>query len=342
MAEQSTSNVTVGIMPNGTSSSPLVTRSRFWFDDGNIVLQAESTQFKLHRSVLASQSPVFRDIFSIPQPTDSNEATVDGCPVVHLQDSEEDIENLCGLLYDTLRIHTFKKKMELSHIGTMLRLGRKYRFKHFRSEALHLLEHEFPSDLAESDANAADYQYIASTTGILFEVAYLAHENCIKSVLPGVYVLICLNHSPQAMKEGFDLHREKYGHFLRTEEPLSCLLGREHIHRAVSQKTLAWLYDGSIPCSKCVNVAACNLARTNHVLDIMKRSIQSAIRFFADTWLQNKLSAGLCTSCSGVAMYAYNTAREEVWHSLPEYFGLNAPIWDGDDVDDEEEKEDMD
>lgn len=40
-----------------------------WFEDGNIVLQTESTLFKVHQGVLARHSSIFFDMFSVPQPT---------------------------------------------------------------------------------------------------------------------------------------------------------------------------------------------------------------------------------------------------------------------------------
>ena len=53
----------------GPQDSTLVTRSDIWLEDGNIVLQAENMQFKVHRGLLARVSPVFADVFSVPQPT---------------------------------------------------------------------------------------------------------------------------------------------------------------------------------------------------------------------------------------------------------------------------------
>lgn len=73
-------------------------RSDIWFDDGSVILQAESTQFRVHRTMLARHSPVFRDIFSIPQPGD--EALIEGCPIIHLSDSAEDIRLTLLALYD--------------------------------------------------------------------------------------------------------------------------------------------------------------------------------------------------------------------------------------------------
>ena len=34
-------------------------RSEIWFEDGNIVLEAEGTQFRVHRGILSLNSPIF-------------------------------------------------------------------------------------------------------------------------------------------------------------------------------------------------------------------------------------------------------------------------------------------
>jgi len=81
-------------------SSQQVTRSTdYWFDDGSIVLQAEWTQFRVHRSTLALYSSVFRDMFELPQP-DNGEPMVDGCVLVHLPDSMDEITEMLASLYN--------------------------------------------------------------------------------------------------------------------------------------------------------------------------------------------------------------------------------------------------
>lgn len=77
---------------------PTPHRSEVWFDDGNIIVQAEKTQFRVHRGVLAKQSVVFKDMFRLPQP--ANELTVDGHPIVHLSDTARDVGYLFAALYD--------------------------------------------------------------------------------------------------------------------------------------------------------------------------------------------------------------------------------------------------
>jgi hypothetical protein len=58
-----------------TPAIPIV-RSKIWYDDGSVVLQAESTQCRVHWSVLVQHSTVFADMRQIPQPPD--EPTVEG------------------------------------------------------------------------------------------------------------------------------------------------------------------------------------------------------------------------------------------------------------------------
>ena len=59
----------------------------YWFDDGDIVLLVGDHLFKLKRKALAC-SPIFNDMFEFAEP--QGEDQLDGCPVVHLQDSPED------------------------------------------------------------------------------------------------------------------------------------------------------------------------------------------------------------------------------------------------------------
>jgi len=68
-------------------------------DDGNVVLEAEDTQFKVHRSVLCRHSPVFRDMFTMPHVGGEGDSVVEGCPVVRLQDSAQDLKYLLLALY---------------------------------------------------------------------------------------------------------------------------------------------------------------------------------------------------------------------------------------------------
>ena len=66
-----------------------------------IVRSFDHVDFRVHKSILASSSPVFKDMFSLPQPSDDealNEA-VNGLPVVQLTEDAEIVQALITTLY---------------------------------------------------------------------------------------------------------------------------------------------------------------------------------------------------------------------------------------------------
>lgn len=74
-----------------------------WFDDGNIILVAEDTSFRVHKSVLASKSVVFNDLFTVPQPATTGEKNIEGCPVVPLSDTAFDLATVLKSMYHGLK-----------------------------------------------------------------------------------------------------------------------------------------------------------------------------------------------------------------------------------------------
>ncbi|KAF7360149.1 hypothetical protein MVEN_00743400 [Mycena venus] len=109
---------------------------------GDIILQAETTQFRINRDVLAKHSPVFEDMFAVPQPL--NEPTMEGCSIVHVSDTAKDWELLLEMLYDPFRC---EDTLPFDLVASMLRLGRKYEFKAAKENAKSRIHHEFPAKL---------------------------------------------------------------------------------------------------------------------------------------------------------------------------------------------------
>jgi hypothetical protein len=72
-----------------------------WYEDGTLVVRAEYTLFRVYRGILAAQSEVFNDMLSVPQPPSAETETFDGCPVVRVQDTAEDMSRFLRALTDT-------------------------------------------------------------------------------------------------------------------------------------------------------------------------------------------------------------------------------------------------
>ena len=66
--------------------------------DANFIIQSsDNVNFRVHKSVLALASPFFKDLLSLPQPSDSE--TIDELPVVQLSENSELLNSLVTMLY---------------------------------------------------------------------------------------------------------------------------------------------------------------------------------------------------------------------------------------------------
>ena len=86
--------------PEHLNISPSPCRSaEFWFNDGNVILHVETTQFRVHRGVLSMHSEIFRGMFTVPQPAVVEGDVVEGCSVVKLPERAMDWEFVLKALY---------------------------------------------------------------------------------------------------------------------------------------------------------------------------------------------------------------------------------------------------
>jgi hypothetical protein len=79
---------------NPTTSPP----PAFEVPDANIIIRSSDlVDFRVHKSVLVMTSPFFKDLLSLPQPSDSE--TFDGLPVIRSSEDSELLDSLVSILY---------------------------------------------------------------------------------------------------------------------------------------------------------------------------------------------------------------------------------------------------
>jgi BTB/POZ domain len=79
-------------------SSTMSPPKPFDLPDANFIIQSsDNINFRIHKSVLALASPFFKNLLSLPQPSDAD--IVDGLPVIQLSESSELLNSLISILY---------------------------------------------------------------------------------------------------------------------------------------------------------------------------------------------------------------------------------------------------
>ncbi|TFK87588.1 hypothetical protein K466DRAFT_490528 [Polyporus arcularius HHB13444] len=109
-----------------------------WLEDGNVVIVAQDTAFRVHRGLLSRHSEVFGGLFALAQP-DAQDAVelCGGCPVVRIPDSSHDFRHLLHALYDGLSALEFvEESTKFSMYAALARLGDKYGLPHIFTAAI--------------------------------------------------------------------------------------------------------------------------------------------------------------------------------------------------------------
>ena len=191
--------------PEGTGESPPAQSKSYWFDDGSVIIQAENTQYRVHRSLLSRHSNIFKDMFSLPQPAVDLGPTFEGCPVVLLSDKAADLEHVLSVIYDgirsgiiaiaflnlisAIRVHDMRTSISVDFLGAILRLGKKYDITYLCEEGLKRLRLEFPATLEKWRACSGENIHAVGATSVARSVIGLCHELSIPRCLPGAYFL---------------------------------------------------------------------------------------------------------------------------------------------------------
>ncbi|KAJ7695808.1 hypothetical protein B0H17DRAFT_1008409 [Mycena rosella] len=294
-------------------------RSKIWMPYGDIILQAESTQFRVNRDVLAKNSLVFQGMLTLPQPPD--EAKIESCPIVQLSDSAQDVELLLSAFYDPFH---HKAKLHFSVLAMSLRLGRKYEVLMFKSDATSRMHFEFPTKLSDWDRRMARNQLecIKPASGIHVDLLNLAYENGVYTSIPSLafhcltlYTLLFIGVKRD------DGSRAT----LPSDTKLTLALAMERL-QIFQRNNFDRLREGYVfPfVDQCESPDECE-EEQRQMFRIECRRDHVDLSFTIGPW--NKAGGGtwagrLCADCDKLAQAEYNVGRSKAWETLPSFFGL--------------------
>ncbi|KAF7299324.1 BTB domain-containing protein [Mycena indigotica] len=297
---------------------PVIVRStEYWFDDGNVILQVQSTQFRLTRSFLAMHSPVFRDMFSLPLPPD--EPLVEGCPVVDLPgDTSQDWTYLLRAMFPQECYNPARPLV--APICAILRLSKKYDMAGLRRHCLGLLKMEFPTSLEDFDKQTLVWTHFSipdtvTTTVACVEIINLARELGLYSILPGAFYKLLDDEGHKGLL-GDDLAKLN-----DKQDEVACLKAYVKMSQTFADGPFSWLgAQSSISWAGCATASRCASFRNSILIQVLLDHDLVAMQL--QPWASGAWDNTQCASCLSKAKASFDAARKDVWEKLPSYFGL--------------------
>ncbi|KAJ7689852.1 hypothetical protein B0H17DRAFT_936866 [Mycena rosella] len=299
------------VPPNGLQLVP-----GLWFEDGNVIIQAETDHFRIYRGVLAARSPIFNDMLGLPQPQELE--TLEGCPVVRLPDAALEVAAFLRALFDSAFFEPYPSPSEFHIIAGILRLSHKYDVAYLRHRALVHLSSLYSTTLDEWDLQLTSWP--ASTSMFAIE---LAREVGAEWILPVAFYNLAAAAHNLGMKEiiagtAFGSFHVKLG-----AQDLAHFLEGYLLQRDNETSTMLRFLHSPVPVIGCTGGSKCTLARLIAVTQFQADRVEyPAIPL--DIWGQTdwtRLSAA-CSTCLKALKYTHAAARESFWDKLPGLYGL--------------------
>ncbi|KAM5539624.1 hypothetical protein V8D89_006733 [Ganoderma adspersum] len=295
----------------------------FWFDDGSIVLVAGNTGFRVYRALLAAQSTVFTDMLSSGPDA---EETCDGCPVVHLSDSPEDVAHFLRVLLPKSQRTLFSRDFSFSfhQISAIIRLAHKYHVQDVLDQAIASLQEYFTSsfDAWESRIGQAAIKVRSQQAIGIVNLARLVDR---PSLLPIAFYKCATLGS--AVLNGYKREDKSVEHLTR-KDAKRCLDGRIRLAEA-SLSILAEVFV-TRSCQGCVNRARFRTALQAMLGDAIRHEAAlspTVLLSWKDVVGDWARAHGLCGVCKKAALERDVKARRKVWDSLPQIFDIEVEGW---------------
>ncbi|KAJ7692436.1 hypothetical protein B0H17DRAFT_540935 [Mycena rosella] len=163
-----------------------------WFSDGTLVIRAETTIFRVTKSILAARSNVFKDMLAFPQGEGREAETIEGIPTVYLHDSAADVEVFLRAIFDSSYFMPAPRPVDIDVVLGILRLSHKYDVSYLLHRALEHLDVPFYFSSMETFLDSdSDHFIYRLDTGCLLRTIEAAKEVGALWLLPILYVRAC-------------------------------------------------------------------------------------------------------------------------------------------------------
>ncbi|KAF8805893.1 hypothetical protein BYT27DRAFT_7234211 [Phlegmacium glaucopus] len=288
-----------------------------WFEDGNLILQAENSLFRIYSGFLSARSSVFSDMLAFPPPPEGNEK-MDDCYIVSVYDSAKDMTVFLKAIIDSSYFEPPPSHTKLHIVEGVLRLSLKYDVQYLHRRALKHLKSTFPQSL--EDWKKRDFnRTIPPLDNTPFAALRIAREFDLTWLLPSIYYCISshpLDKTLDGVKwEGEDLQ-------LSWIDKRTSLIGRANILQLQSRNALMLTKLASVPVGGCTSTN-CPSTRARYAEMLAGWAMAGLLDYFEDN--NQGYSVDFCSTCRVSFKEQCEAASQDLWNELPDMFEL--PGW---------------
>ncbi|KAF7289701.1 BTB domain-containing protein [Mycena indigotica] len=301
---------------------PPIRAAGLWFSDCGLVLQAEHTLFRISRDFMATHSPIFRDMLALPTPPDAD--MYDGCPLVCLPDSAEDMTHFLKALlyYDYLAPEVQNNPVDT--LLSVLKMSHKYEVSSLRKRILSQMSLLFPSTLAAASLSQSEKCAFINDRNEDFsvDVVLAARQVSMDWILPFVFYQMCRLSDESCILDSP----------LSMADKKRWIVGCRRLETAEMTRMLQFLWD-PIPIASCTrDNGLCDGVRVRLRQFAESRrhyNTEAAMRLpleIVEPAYWTSLRKSVCVACLTEMETLYAAARTDFWARLPQIFDL--PGWE--------------
>ncbi|KAM5544055.1 hypothetical protein V8D89_002241 [Ganoderma adspersum] len=329
--------------PEDVSDGSIKRDSEVWFEDGNIVIIAQTTAFRFHKTVVAIHSSVFRDLFSIPRPSPTGEEvdeTFDGCPVVRVSDTSYDFRELIRAIYSGVSYLHPEQAVTFPVLAALARLSHKYQLDQLLAAAIHRLKGTFTTQLDVWEHSGRFY---------MRSPLRLEYSNAIEALnlfrlldrpeMIPVALYECCQHGPAFLLHGVTRKDGVTQESLSPSDLELCFQVRGELLRAtvrllteLCESYTARLLEASTS-PDCSSPGMC-LGSLRFMLDKCHENLRDCIfpdpldTYYIAVLDSVVYNEELCGACADVFRAEYSHLRKKAWASLPRLMKVEVAEWD--------------
>ncbi|RPD82271.1 hypothetical protein L226DRAFT_607426 [Lentinus tigrinus ALCF2SS1-7] len=304
-----------------------------WFQDGNVVLVAQSRAFRVHRSILSRHSEIFSNLFAIPPPSSPDlTEQLDGLPVIPVSDSAHDFKHLLHALYDGSSYLKHGEPIPFAVLAALARLAHKYQLDELLAGACGRLASVFSADFDQWRITCGASNSLVSLEPTDAIEAFHLFRLIDRTDMIPTALYACCQLPFQDLLQGVmraDGTLEK----LSSEDLERCLSVREFFTTAFAWMSLTFL--DVDPDVRCNQPALC--AESIQKLRLGPQSgpdicqgTKLLSNYFSTLAKSMKADGFICGECLGMLLRRQYNLLRKIWSDLPALMQLKDIEWSAD------------